>query len=538
MRFDDRLLTLLRYPTPDAGAKSAVWTQIVDVLAQDRGSLSSELRTTALSRLHELRADVPDRRRLACAVSIAGRDMPVDLVAMFATDIPAVAAPVLTRAILTDGQWQDLLPRLPMPSRALLRERRDLSPFADRALASFGSSDFALPHGQDEQVAVLTDVTTPIGELVKRIEAYRGRDGRLPRQRHPQHLRDAPQLRSFAFEADAAGMICWVEGAPRGPLVGINLGEMAEPAGYGVDGQASGAFRKRAPIKDARLSVAGIGQAAGEWLITAQPFFDCASGRFEGYRGVARRISPSTGSAADTLWTGMRPDSARQLVHELRTPLNAIRGFSEMIEGQFLGSTEPAYRQKATAIIVDSGRLLRLFEDIDMSARLAGDDAQAIMPGQSDITRIIRSVATHHSGLIAGRAIKMQIGLPEQPSLSSTDEATAVRLIDRLILCVLCAAQDGETVRFSLAQTDIGLKIEATRPQALMGYSNAALLDPTLDAGNSLAAEEMPLGLAFIFRLLKQMAKRSTGRFEINADSFVLILPARADTAEETKESV
>ncbi len=513
-----------------------MWVQIVDVLAQDRGLISPEIRTAALLRLQELRDDVPDRRRLATAVSIAGRSLTADIVALFAADVPTVAAPVLARAQLGDDDWAMILPSLPMPSRALLRERRDLSPFASRALASFGSSDLALPQGAETTPApqVITDVTTPIGELVKRIEAYRNREGDARAVSSPE----APQLRSFAFETDSAGMVSWVEGAPRGPLIGIALGEMAEPTGFGVDGQASGAFRKRAPIRDARLVVAGIGSAAGEWVITAQPFFDRASGRFEGYRGVARRRIDSSGGDAGALWTGMRPDSARQLVHELRTPLNAIRGFAEMIEGQFLGPTEPAYRQKATSVIVDSGRLLRLFEDIDMSARLAGGEESAATSGQSDITRIIRSVATHHAVLISGRAIKMQVVLPDVPMRAQTDEATAIRLVDRLILSALSAAESGETLRFSLGQSENTLRIEASRPQALRHLPPETLLDPTLEAGHAAASEDMPLGLAFVLRLLRQMARRAGGRFELGAESFVLILPSLADTAGETKESV
>ena len=538
VRFDDRLLTILGYPTSDVGAKAAVWTQIVDILAQDREHLSSAMRESALATLTKLRPDVPDHRRLASSVSIAGRQLSADIVALFASDAPMIAAPIITRAPLSDSDWLSLIPGLPTASRALLRERRDLTPSVERALATYGTSDFILSdeHVEADQPSAkpLTDVTTPIGELVKRIEAYRGRDGLTPTPIH----RDGPHLQSFAFETDASGIIIWVEGAPRGPIIGISLSEMAEPGGYGVDGQAMGAFRKRASFRSARLAIAGTGPAAGDWALAAQPFFDPSTGRFEGYCGVSRRQSTSDADGPNSLWSGLHPDSTRQLVHELRTPLNAIRGFAEMIEGQFLGPVEPPYRHRAGSIMLDAERLLRLFEDLDMSARLVGEEGVQTLSSQADVTRILRAVATHHARIISARRVKMQIVLPDPPAIAILDETTAVRLIDRLILAILCSAEDGETVQFALSESDSGVRIEASLPIGLQNISAHTLMDPTRDTGLAAFSEELPLGLAFILRLLRQMARRVGWRFELGTDSFVLILPRRADTAGESKESV
>jgi hypothetical protein len=64
------------------------------------------------------------------------------------------------------------------------------------------------------------------------------------------------------------------------------------------------------------------------------------------------------------------------------------------------------------------------------------------------------------------------------------------------------------------------------------------LLDPAFEPGEDKGGEDIPLGLAFVLRLIKQMARRAGGRFEINGDRFVLILPRRNDSAAEIIESI
>src|SRR5690606_23850131 len=94
-------------------------------------------------------------------------------------------------------------------------------------------------------------------------------------------------------------------------------------------------------------------------------------------RGTARRprLDEIAGapSAAGVFGTPFPADALRQLIHELRTPLNAIIGFSEMIEGQFLGPAAAPYRGRAGDIIHQARRLLSAVDDLDTAARIETD---------------------------------------------------------------------------------------------------------------------------------------------------------------------
>src|SRR5690606_4282327 len=109
-------------------------------------------------------------------------------------------------------------------------------------------------------------------------------------------------------------------------------------------------------FRHGRYQIVG-GTLAGEWRLSATPFFDPRSGRFQGYRGQARRpyihevAIPSDTALASV--AGFPADSLRQLVHELRTPLNAILGFAEIIEQELFGAAGPNYRDMAGKIAVD-----------------------------------------------------------------------------------------------------------------------------------------------------------------------------------------
>jgi signal transduction histidine kinase len=562
MHFDDRLVTTLAHQALDDRARAAIWTQLVDLLAQDRGGRADSLTVDAFVRLRGWRHFVPERRRLASAVSIAGRPLSPALVGFFAEDAATIAAPVLVRASLSGDEWASIISAFPPASRSLIRERRDLPAAAQIALKTFGTSDFALPDdseqadsprqadvsGQDTSellldMPVAEEVSrqalpeaVPIGELVRRIEAYRKRSPRRATQTHTIPA----QASRFAFETGADGDIHWVDGGARGPLIGLSIAEPAYPHGPGVDGVAAGAFRKRAAFRDANLSIAGNALLAGDWTLQAQPFFDLHSGRFEGYRGWAQRKESrkQEGDAStNPFGADMRPDSVRQLVHELRTPLNAVRGFAEMIEGEFLGPVAPPYRERAQSIVSDSGALLAVFEELDLAARTQREDDPIPASRNADLISVLRSSALFSDRFSAERAAHLKIALPDEPVCVGIDEASSARMVDRLLACVLATAQPGETIRVTLKSGTGLARMEVDRPAILRSVPDSVLFDPGFEPNDVADNELIPLGIAFVLRLIRQLAKRAHGHFDVDAERFVLILPLLNDRSGESLET-
>jgi signal transduction histidine kinase len=532
VRFDDKLTTVIAQPSSDSAALSSAWLQIVDILAQNRSDIAESERRKALARLDHWRSRVPAERRKLAAMSLSHHSVPFDVVALFATDTATVAAPVLSAAKLDDNGWAILIPKLPQSSRALLRERRDLPTHAKRMLASYGTSDFALPDVaamgklRDEGESVTQD--DPVSEiraLVSRIEAFR-------RDRGPQDFKPivSQAVTGFRFETSAAGVISWVDGAPRGPIVGIEIAAMAEVGEHGVDGQAAGAFKRRTPFRNARMIVPGAGSAAGQWLISGLPCFDETTGRFTGYRCSARRPELNEGAAApirSLLGPGLPADSIRQLVHELRTPLNAIRGFAEMISGQLLGPVSSGYRARAEEIINDSKRLLALFEDLDTAAKLDRGTVVGRGVPTCDLGVVFQTLADEFRSLTDARRVHLRLFAPQQLSQVAVDALTAERMVGRLMATVIGLASPGESIEARLTETSSDVCFAIARPKSLAGMPTEALLDPSYGPEGEWP-DAPALGLGFALRLTGNMAKSAKARFEIEPDRFALIMPHAA----------
>ena len=291
MRFDDRIATALAQPADRPDGRTAQWRQLVDLLAQRPAGPGGGVATAPSTLLRETRGAIDPTIRRQAARALAGRAVAPDLLAFFAEDSPSIAAPLIAQARLDRGSWLALLPRLGPAARALLRHREDLDPEVKHALGAFGPSDFVLEKGPEAAAPAAPAAgeeqsESQIRELVARIEAFRRQ-----RESHPPSAPFLPgeQVAGFRWETGTEGILLWVEGAPRGPLVGQSIAAIAGPGHYGVDGQAAGAFDKRAPFRDARFNVAGAGPAAGDWRISGVPYFDAQRGSFLGYRGTARR---------------------------------------------------------------------------------------------------------------------------------------------------------------------------------------------------------------------------------------------------------
>lgn len=545
VRFDDTLKTVLASDTtPGLGAQST-WRQLIDLIGRGRISADDD----ALARLRRLRQAVPLPVRAASARALAFATPPAGLVALLADDDLAVAAPVLRTAVLTADEWTTLIPALTPVGRSILRQRRDLPPAAGGALAAFGSVDFVIEHRPVDQapeqeivereetdaasstdmppapVAMADIAATPmpaaagpgfvIADLVARIDAFnRTRPA-------PAHELPTPADTAFRFEADAGGTIRWVDGIARPLVVGMSIAQAAAGEVAGVDGGVAGAFRRRSPFADARLTVAGDGIGAGSWRIAGVPLFDPASGRFTGYRGIGRR--PRADQQAEPLRRNKAAsESLRHLVHELRTPANAISGFAELIESELFGPVAPTYRERAGAIRGQAGGLVAAIDDLDTAARIEGG-ALDLHVAPVALTPLVTEAIADLAPLAALRGASVAF-TPADEIVAHGDDRAIARLIGRLLAVAVAACRRDERLVVELDADGGSARLAVDRPAAMTVLPDGALLsiDAEIDRDDGASL----LGSGFALRLARNLAHELGGSLVIDATSLTLRLPA------------
>lgn len=552
VRFDDLMQTVLA--ADDRAGLSAVtlWRQCADLLAQrdrvDRPGLSPEERDALLDRLETLQPRLTETQRIASVVELGSRLRSPALVRFFAHDRPSIAAAATARAQLPDAAWVALLPQLTPTARGVLRGRRDTGPATRQALEAFGAHDLVLstvradmvgdpdmlltPDMAEADQPIADDVGPTEGEnqirnLVDRIARFTSnRKPLVAEESPPPSDRAAP--RAFAFETDAAGIILWIDQGPRAALIGLSLGDAALEGGSGPDGHVAGAFARRSGFQNGRFTIVG-GMMAGEWRVSATPFFDPRSGRFQGYRGQARRPYlhevASEPRPATMAIAGLSADSLRQLVHELRTPLNAILGFAEIIEQELFGPAGVEYREMAGKIALDARHLLVAFDDLDLAARVSrGDGAGTPLP--VDPALLVAQVANrfHEQG---GTTIDIAIA-PDLPQVR-VDPVQGERMVQHLIRTAVSVSTEGMPVTGACwLQPDGGagrVILAIDRPATLAGLDEAELLDPGYQ-GDGDWADGPLLGLGFSLRLIRGLAATCGGGLDIEAGRFLLSMPA------------
>lgn len=552
MRFEDSLTTVLAADmATEHGAQSA-WRQLVDLIGRRRVAEVD----AALVRLDTLRAVVPAPVRSASARALAWGEPPAALVAFFAQDDLAIAAPVLRTAVLSEREWLAMLPRLTPALRSVLRNRRDLPAPVVRGLESFGSTDFALGHdgpavvtlaprlqpdaplsetpfvavgdvaraipvvaealsqAAGPDVAPAAPMSAPrfeIADMVSRIEAYR-------RDREPPTLEPTvPAGDSFQFHTDPEGVIRWIEGTARAPLIGVSLAFGGRQGAVELDAAVVGALRARSSFRDALLQVGGSSTAAGAWRVAGEPRFDRVSGRFTGMGGIARR--PRRNEVPDR--TDSVSDSLRQLVHELRTPANAIAGFAELIGSALLGPVPPTYGDRAQLIQRQAGDLMAAIDDLDTAARIEGH-ALDLRLGEVDVAPLLARIGQELAPLAAERRALLSIE-GEREALVHGDDRAIERLIMRLLATALSAAAPGERLRAQLTNKTRVVRLAITRPRAFADHTGDALL--TIDAEPDREGAPL-LGAGFTLRLVRNLAITLGGRLGIESDRLTLRLPA------------
>lgn len=492
-----------------------------------------------LVRARQMRDAIPVEERVAAVESLHGRLLSAPLVQLLAGDEAPVVAAAVAGARLDDGAWADLVPQLPVRARGFLRLRGDLGPLTLRALALHAGGDFVLPAREPGVAEARPDwdkKAVPIGEVVERLERWR-RDHAETRERA-----DAPQLpfepelaavrepaTEIRFETDDVGTVIWVEGAPRGAIVGIDIARPAFDGGPGPDAYGAAAFRQRMPMENARMRLRGASVVEGDWRMTASPFFDAESGRFRGFRGIMRR--PTVTETADIAPDPQRQaEQMQQILHELRTPLGAIVGFAEIIEQQMFGPVDTAYRGLAHDILTDANQLLSGFDDLSIIAQLDRGDFKA-ESGITECSWLTERLATRLQTVSDSLNVDVNLTIADPVRPFAVDQDLAERLFSRLLASVVMGCESGDTLsgRFS---TEIGPVTQnrfiLTLPTKLAGKSEEELLGSG-PAANPVVGGPPLLGLGFSLRLVRNLARNVGGSLQFQNESLLVTIPAVQD---------
>ena len=540
MRFDDRLATVLSQPVGSPHDRAVRWRQLVDLVARSNPDSDRDLLGRAVALIRSDRPLVRAPIRAAAARSIAGSPIPLALLTVFAGDKLSIAAPLIASASLTGEALGDLRAAASPEVRRFLDSLSQ--PVAETLPPRPATKAAVAPEAAAERPAVLptppaavADPIPSISDLVARIERLRA--GRAPAFAEPMlpppprppsepfaagasmRSSEPPVPALFRWECGPGGEIEWVEGAPRGPLVGRSIA--VADADEGVDDCVERAFAIRAPFRDCLLELGDDGLLAGEWQISGAPAFAPVDGRFIGYRGIARRTAPEPEPLPERTGGGLPNghDALREMIHEIKTPLNAIIGFAEIIDGQYFGPAHSRYRERAAEIVTNARSLLEAAEDLDFVARLQSARANAGdgTPFAAFFAGFADAVATR----AAANGVELRIDAPDVSGTCALGPELTERLLKRFTDAILTAAA-GEQLVLRVQGFEDRIAIGLTRPRAVILAGREELLDPDFTIGG---ADRALLGLGFSLRLINGLVAIAGGALEIDDAQITLMLP-------------
>ena len=552
VRFDDRLNTVLAQPAANPHDRAIRWRQLVELLARadDLSSPSAQLA------LLEVRSDsvvVDPQVRAAAARAVARPKLPIELIYAFAADAISVSAPILAALDLRDHQWMQVIDRASAESRRFIRSlhpnvpdltpvpvttsnppsvveaevvQEPIGPTIVQAEPQFKEPEAPPPPPPPAPTPAPVMPIPSISEVLARIENLR-QDRQFDRTEPEAAPTFASALRPrrsiesaaplFRWECGPSGEIAWVDGVPRGPLIGRSLAQPGEH--NGVDPRIHRAFSVRAPFRDAVLTVSGEGPTAGEWKLSGVPAFEPMDGRFAGYRGVAVRAGETAPEDLQVSRGGeVDQNAVRELVHELKTPLNAIIGFAEIIDGQYLGPAEATYRARAAEIVLQGRLLLSAIEDLDVAAQLRS--LSGAVDGSTDLNALLTALLPDLKDQAGRRGAQFEINLSRAPAIAGLDKAVLERLVRRFCSALIEVAGPRERLSANV-DCDVGqCLISLTRPEAMRAWSETQMFGRDEDSKNVFTS-----GLSL--KLARGIAQTAGGDLRVSGDRLVLVLPRR-----------
>jgi hypothetical protein len=217
-------MTVLNQPAEDRHDAAVRWRQLVDLVARAGANSASPVVAEALEAIRNEGPRVDEVLRAAAARAVAALPLPLGLLEYFASDGLAVSAPVLAAATLDPHQWQVLHAAADEETQRFIRTLHPEMPIEPHVEVEAAVSQ--IPHAEMASATAApteSSASPSLHEVVERIE--RRRRIRSGFQAQPKEATAAasgsPAL--FRWECGPSGEIAWVEGAPRGPLIGRSI---------------------------------------------------------------------------------------------------------------------------------------------------------------------------------------------------------------------------------------------------------------------------------------------------------------------------
>ncbi len=574
--FDDRLVTVLRMRAGSEAALRTQFRQLLDLLGTRSTRISGQalarLARTAQSlppfevnrivmrpamrgadprlstiagfvRLRDLQRAIPQELQSAILREPGQRLRNPEFVAFLAEGEPKPAAAAVATARLTEEQWLDLIPRLPVTARGFLRHRRDLPGSVQRLLQHHGVGDLVLPMSRlAESAAEAAQTETPAPQLVaaqraaspassneegiaglrRRIEAFRegrqqGRTAQRPAPKNRSAPGEVPEQAYHDVVTDAGGSVIRADGLAAPMLAGLSLTSPTPGALVKIADDVSLCLQRRLPVRGVSITIDAAPEISGEWRMDATPLFAQATGMFTGYaarlqRPVKARQSPQEEAQGDAM---------RQVLHELRTPVNAIQGFAEIIQQQIFGNVPHEYRAHAASIAVDAAKLLAGFEEVDRLVKLEAA-AMQLEDGSSDFRKALVDTVQRLEGVLRGRNAGFRLNVEGSVFTVALDRSEALAMCWRLLATTASALAPGENAQLDLAGDGTTITLVFEIPESLRN----APADAPRDGQRRRAISAGMFGPRFSFRLAEAEASAAGGSLVCTGDTATLTLPA------------
>ncbi|HEX9109372.1 MAG TPA: GAF domain-containing sensor histidine kinase, partial [Longimicrobiales bacterium] len=242
----------------------------------------------------------------------------------------------------------------------------------------------------------------------------------------------------------------------------------------------------------------------------------------------AQRIARSEAEEANAA----KAKFLRVMSHDLRTPLNSILGYTELLQGGFMGALEPRQDEFLARIRASTEMMRTQIEEILEFARIEAGRIE-IRPRDVAVDKVLDRIAA----MLGPQASSSNIALVREPCPGDlavrADEHRLVQVLMNLVnnaakftpaggTIRILASAEGETVRLSVTDTGIGIpsdKLESIFEPFVQVQA------PLRTSGDGLA-HGLGLGLAISRELARAMGGDVTARGEHGVGSvFTFDLP-------------